>query len=164
MWMQTVNKDDVEKVWLNFTNSEGATISAHYPVAKFLYTAAKSLSVRANEVACTPTVYGYAGAGPGSFVGLSIEDVPDNDTGIAQAYGYHESVLLYTTDGDTTIRPGFPLGLHPTCVSLGMNSAGTAVGQAGPVVALNTIGASLLSITAAGGATAFADDVFLRAL
>ena len=35
MFMQTVNRVDVEKVWVNFTNSDGATVTIHHPVVKF---------------------------------------------------------------------------------------------------------------------------------
>ena len=34
MWMQQVNKDETERVWINVTNSDGQTISAHHPLFK----------------------------------------------------------------------------------------------------------------------------------
>ena len=45
MWMQTVNRSDNERVWVNFTNTDGQTITAYSPVSKMFWTNAKSLSV-----------------------------------------------------------------------------------------------------------------------
>jgi len=161
MWMQTVNKADVEKVWVNFTNADGQTISLHHPVVKFMKMASAS-SVTVNDAASRPVIYGGGACGGGSFIGLADEDVAAGDIGIAQVYGYHESVLVFGTDGDKTVNPGAPLGVRGFGASIGLNSIG-AVSPIGPVVALETIGATMLSVGAAG-ATAYANHVFIRAL
>ena len=95
MWMQTTNRTDVEKVWMNFTNSDGQTITQHWPVVKFLYTNEASVTIATNEAATRPSIFGYAGAGGGALLGLAYEDVVNGEeAGVMQTYGYHESVLI----------------------------------------------------------------------
>jgi hypothetical protein len=155
MIMQTVNRSDAEKVWVNVTNVDGQTITTHYPV--FLFTTAKnSTSVGSNEVGQAANAYV---TGPGSFVGLANEDIANNDVGEVQIYGYHESALLYRIVGSVTVVPGHPIGPGATA-SVGLGSTGAVQGLLGPVVALDTVTATLHSL----GTINYADHVFLRAL
>ena len=166
MWMQTAHRTDIERVWVNFTNSDGQTITAHYPVVKFVKDSNNS-SIGTNEAATRPSIFGYAGIGGGAFIGLAYEDVANNDVGIAQVYGYHESVLIAPLNGAVTIRCGHALTYDLTTV--GCNSVGADV--TGPVVTLDTIGggaasgnSSLLSANIATAGQAYADHVFIRAM
>ena len=155
MILQTVNRSDAEKVWVNVTNVDGQTITTHYPV--FLMTNNKNTSsVGTNEVAQRAN---SCLAGEGSFVGLAFEDIPDNDVGQVQIYGYHESALIYRIVGSVTVVPGHPLGPGANA-SVGLSSTGATQGLLGPVVALDTVAATLHSL----GTINYANHVFLRAL
>jgi hypothetical protein len=155
MQIQTVNRSDAEKVWVNVTNVDGATLTMHYPA--FLFTTNKNAaSIGTNEAA------GRTNAsldGAGSFVGLCNEDIPNNDVGEVQVYGYHESALLYRIVGSVTVIPGHALGPGANG-SVGLGSTGAVQGLFGPVVALDTVTATLHSL----GTINYADHVFLRAL
>ena len=166
MWMQTAHRTDIERVWVNFTNSDGQTITAHYPVVKFVK-ASNNSSIGTNEAATRPSIFGYAGIGGGAFIGLAYEDVANNDVGIAQVYGYHESVLIAPLAGAVTIRCGHALTYDLT--TLGCNSVGADV--TGPVVTLDTIGGgeasgqgALLSANLTAVRAGFASHVFIRAM
>jgi|10_taG_2_1085330.scaffolds.fasta_scaffold00286_17 hypothetical protein len=164
MFMQTVNRSDTERVWVNFTNSDGLTITAHYPVVKIL---GNTASISTNEAATKAATFGYAGLGGGNIIGLAYEDVANNDVGIAQVYGYHESALIAPLAAAVTIRPGY--GMTYDLTTLGLNSVGADFN--GPIVALDTIGGgatsgngSLLSANIATAGQAYADHVFIRAM
>lgn len=156
MIMQTVNRSDAEKVWVNVTNVDGQTVTTHYPV--FLMTNSKNTSsVGTNEAAQAANA---ATAGEGSFIGLANEDIANNDVGEVQVYGYHESALIYRIVGSVTVIPGHPLGPGNAAASVGLSSTGATQGLLGPVVALDTVTATLHSL----GTINYANHVFLRAL
>ena len=116
MWIQSVNKDDVERVWVNATNTSGATVTAHWPVFKFL-----NASCSFNEVTAVGAQYAPTGDNPAAaFVGLAHEDIPNGAVGVCQVYGYHESYLLaHFNEAADTIFPGMPLGpVHSLSVGL----------------------------------------------
>ena len=160
MIIQQLNRDDPERVWVAVTNRQGATITTHYPVHKFLGNVL-SLSIDTNEAAITGRAAALASQ-EGSFIGLADADIPDNDVGLVQIYGYHESTLISKT-GQLTIRPGHPLGPGNAAValSLGLTSTAAAADKYGPVIALDTI--SLPNNNAVAGHE-YAHHVFIRAM
>mgnify|MGYP003110632733 CR=1 FL=1 len=155
MILQTVNRSDAEKVWVNVTNVDGQTITTHYPV--FLMASSKNIaSVGTNEVASRAN---SCLTGEGSFVGLAFEDIPNNDVGQVQIYGYHESALIYRIVGSVEVAPGHPLG-PGAAASVGLGSTGATQGLLGPVVALDTVTATMHSL----GTINYTNHVFLRAM
>ena len=117
MWMQTVNRTDTERVWVNFTNSDGQTITLGYGVHKILGNKNAS-SVNTNEAASRVAIHCKSVANTGgSLIGVAYEDVPNGDVGIAQVYGYTESlkISLRAAGGGrgAQILPGEPLGGAP---------------------------------------------------
>lgn len=158
MWIQSVNKDDVERVWVNATNTSAATITAHWPAFKFVG-GRPAASVAANEVALHDSAYVADGA-YGSFVGLAYEDVPSGSIGVFQVYGYHESIPVMRIVGNVTVIPGQAIG-PGVRASVGFSSVGL-IDNYGPVVALDTIGATLHSLGTVG--QNYANHVFIRAL
>ena len=169
MWMQQANRTEVEKVWVNFTNTDGQTVTAHYPVSKYLYTNASSVTIATNEAASRFAVHSYTGCEVGNFIGVAYEDVADGDIGVAQVYGYHESLLIAPSgvSGAVTIRAG--QAMAPDVTTIGFNSLQAAFG--GHVIALDTIGggaatgnAAMLSAGVQAAGTGYADHVFIRAM
>lgn len=160
MWMQTINRTDVERVWVNVVNSHGATITTHWPVSKFLGVH-NAASISTNEVCIPGALSQVVASAAGGFIGLAYEDIANGDVGVVQVYGYHESAFVEKTDGDTTVRPGHPMG-PCNLTSVGISSVNANVmGFFGPVVALDTVTAVMLSIA---GATQYCNHVFLRCL
>lgn len=167
MWMQTAHRTEHEKVWINFTNSDGQTITAHAPVNK-IFAGSNATSVGNNEAVSKPANSKITGGITGhNLIGLAYEDVAAGDVGIAQVYGYHESVLIAPVAAAVTIRVGEPL--TPDLTTTGFNSVGAVLaGQL--VIALDTIAGgatsgngSMLS-AALAGAGGYADHVFIRAM
>tara|TARA_R110000787_G_scaffold281734_1_gene393205 strand:+ start:351 stop:881 length:531 start_codon:yes stop_codon:yes gene_type:complete len=139
MWMQTVNRSDNERVWVNFTNTDGQTITAYSPVSKMFWTNAKSLSIAANEGnALVANVNAPAGGiSKQNLIGVAYEDVANADVGIAQVYGYCESVMIAPWGGAaTTIRVGEPM--VPDATTVGFVSTGAVLAKYA-VIALDTI-------------------------
>mgnify|MGYP005828676119 FL=1 len=166
MWMQTVNRSDTERVWVNFTNSDGQTVTLGYPVHRILGNANAS-SVNTNEAASRVAIHCKSVANTGgSLIGIAYEDVANNDVGIAQVYGYTESIKTsYRAAGGgrgAQIVPGEPLGISTAAAaaSVGFDSAGGAniTGYWGPVIALDTI------VTATTGAGGIGNHAFLRCM
>ncbi len=155
MIIQQINRDDPDKVWVTIINRQGATLTTHWPVSKF--TAAGNVaSVTTAEVGL-PARAGLVDDAVGNFVGLMDEDLADNNTGLAQVYGYHASVLgvnLNTTAKG--VSPGVGLCPHPLEASVGMTSVGAD--KFGPVVALGTMAGMFT------GGLSYGNHVFIRAL
>jgi len=165
MFMQTVNKSDTERVWVNVTNGDAATITTHWAMHKFGMDA-NIASVSTNEGGLAAVSTGGTAAeqdgGEGGFIGLAYEDIPAGAVGVVQAYGYHESFLVMRIVGSVTVIPGGPVGPGSNAASTGMSSTGAIMGAMGPVVALDTITATLHSLGTT--ATNFANHCFIRAL
>ena len=163
MWMQTINKNDTERVWINVTNSEAMTITAHWPTFLFL-SCANASSTGTNEagIGCGTGVAVEAATGIGSFIGLAYEDIPPNKVEIVQCYGYHESALIMRIVGSVTVIPGNAMGPGSGAASVGLSSTGALQGLLGPVVALDTVTATLHSLGTVGAN--YADHVFLRCM
>jgi hypothetical protein len=167
MWMQTTNKADTERVWVNFTNSDGQTVTLGYPVHKILGNANAS-SVNTNEAASRVAIHCKSVANmSGSLIGVAYEDVANGDVGIAQVYGYTESIKTTKRGSGHSTRsaeiiPGEPLGVSTAAAaaSIGFDSAGGAnlMGVFGPVVALDTI---VVATSEAGG---IGNHAFLRCM
>lgn len=159
MIIQQLNRDDPEKVWVAITNRQGATITTHYPVHKFIGNVNGS-SIATNEGALTGRATALASQ-EGSFIGLADSDIPDNDVGLVQVYGYHESTIVSKT-GQFTVRPGHPLGPGNAAVALSLGLTSTAAADKyGPVIALDTI--SLPNNNGVAGHE-YANHVFIRAM
>jgi len=147
MWMQTLNKSDAERVFINVTNGEAQTITTHYPA--FLYVGDGNLSsVGGNEVGLSGDsgTAISANSGLGSMIGLAYEDIAPGSFGIVQCYGYHESFRVDQMDGCVTIRPGYAMGPGAATASQGLSSVGAMQGVLGPVVALDTVTGVMISI------------------
>jgi hypothetical protein len=164
MWMQTVNRTDTERVWVNFTNSDGQTITLGYGVHKILGNKNAS-SVNTNEAASRVAIHSGVTATGGNLIGVAYEDVPNGDVGIAQVYGYTESLKISLRAAGSgrgaQIIPGEPLGVENAAshaTSVGFDSIATAQSPIGPVIALETIPTAT---SAAGG---YANHVFLRCM
>lgn len=147
MWMQTINKSDTERVWVNFINAEAQTVTCHYPVFLFVSDGNPS-SVGTNEAGLSGDSGKAVGtnAGLASFIGLAYEDVPKYTVGIAQVYGYHESFRVDQMDGCATIRPGYAMGPAKAGTSVGLSSVGALQGVLGPVAALDTVTGVMTSL------------------
>ena len=157
MILQEVNRADAEKVWGSFTNTAGATVTAHYAVFAMTMHGNAS-SVNGNDGGLGADSYEE---GPGSFLGLANSDVAANTTGLYQCYGYHASANIFRVVGSVTVVPGHPLGPGDSA-SLGLNSNGAVQGLLGPVVALDTVTATLISLGTQ--TTNFCDHVLIRTM
>ena len=164
MFMQTVNRTDVEKVWVNFTNSDGATVTIHHPVVKF-HGSGTAASIVTNEAATNPAIFngGEKGNGGGCTIGIAYEDVVNGAIGLCQVYGYHESALIAKIGaGALTIRAGYGMAANDTTV--GFNTF-AADGTANAVYAMVTVSNRIISGAVASGlSTEYQDHVFVRAL
>lgn len=163
MWIQTLNKSDPERVFINVTNGEALTITTHWPAFKFV-SAANTASVSTNEagVGCGTGTAVEAATGVGSFLGLAYEDIPPGAYGVVQCYGYHESFLVMRIVGSVTVIPGNPVGPGSGAASVGLSSTGATQGLLGPVVALDTVTATLHSLGTVGAN--YANHCFIRAM
>jgi hypothetical protein len=152
MWMQTVNKSDTERVWINITNGQAATLTVHYAVHKFT-TQANAASVSTNEGGTAGGGTGVVGAAiaqyEGAMIGLAYEDIASGATGAVQAYGYHESWLVMRIATSVTVVPGSAVGPGDASASIGMSSTGLH-DKFGPVIALDTVTATLHSLGTVG--------------
>ena len=159
MIIQSVNRSDTERVWVAIENTDAATLTTHYPVFKYNM-AANTASVSTNQgglAANAAEVDGYEG----SMIGLMYEDLASGSVGLVQTYGYHESCLIMQIVGSVTVTPGNAIGPGAADASTGLSSSGAVFGIFGPVVNLDTITATQHSL---GGATGYADHVFLRCM
>ena len=163
MWMQTVNRTDTERVWLNITNNSGTTISAHHGVFKY-GSNVNAASVSTNEGGAVNHAVGVVAA-EGSLIGLAYEDIANGEeSGVVQVYGYHESVLVMRILGSVTVIPGTAIGPGNGAVanSVGFSSTGAKAGLMGPIIALDTITATMHSLGTIGAN--YANHVLLRCL
>lgn len=159
--LQTVNRTDNDRLWLNVTNGGAATITSHHAVFKFV-SAQNAASVSTNEAAIASIASGIIDDDVGSFMGLADGDITSAAVGLVQAFGYHESVCVMRIVGSVTVRPGMPIGPGVPSASVGLSSAGYLIGWYGPVVALDTITSTHHSLGTEE--SNFADHVFIRAM
>ena len=162
MQIQQINRTDPEKAWIVGTNSDGQTITQHHPVFKFL-SSRNAASVSTNEYGARHTRVGGLLANDGCLVGLADEDMAAGSTGLIKVYGYHESCLVMRIVGSVTVRPGHAIGpgsMDQATDSAGLSSTGVLMGFLGPVIALDTITATLHSLGTVGAN--YANHVFIR--
>ena len=159
MIIQQINRDDPDKVWVTVINRQGATLTTHWPVSKFGGTG-NSVSVATAEVALPNRAVDTVGV-QGTFVGLMDEDLANDNTGLAQAYGYHASVLCGALNAvSMTLAPGTAMSPLNNA-TVGFTSLGAD--NFGPVVCLNTL-ALEFTLNIAGSAASYGDHVFIRNL
>lgn len=125
-------KQGLETVDVGFTNAAGATITLGYAVC--LTTTAASVD---GKLAVLPQTDNLL-----SFYGIAIRNVPNNAYGLARAYGFLNSVHIYTTGTSGTNAVGIALG--PAAGKLGVNSVGS-IDTFGPVILMETVGAAINS-------------------
>lgn len=136
MQLQTVNRSDAEKIFGAFTNAQGATMTTGYAVC--LATAVASVNGINAVLPATAHLR--------TFAGICVSDVPDNQVGLFQSYGYNGSVFYFAEATSASLTaPDVALGPGPA--SLGVGATGLSFTQ-GPVVLLNSVGAVIRS---AGG-------------
>jgi len=162
MFMQTVNRTDVERVFVVVNNTSGVTLSVHHPVMKYMNTG-NSASVATNEAGPPAKTNGDPAEGMGNLIGLAFEDIPDGqETGLVQVYGYHESVRCAKVE--TSITAGFAVTANSgNAISVGVacitHTNTFDPKGAGPIIALKSV-----TNAQASGGNFYADHVFIRAL
>ena len=168
MQLQTVNRSDAEKVFVNVSNLGGATITANHS-AFGLNGVINSLSMDINGAfafQAGAANQGRVAARPatmwGSFIGLADEDIPNDSVGRVQVYGYKASGHIAHVHASGNVdAPGQVMGPINSSISIGVSSVGGFFDKYGPIVALDTV----LAAAHAGGANgAFGNHVFLRVL
>lgn len=139
MQIQAVNRTDADKVYVNFTNKSGATLTLGYAVA--LTTLAASLD---GNQAISP-----AANSSKSFIGIAASDVANNAVGKAQAYGYVASVYFMAEATSVSLAAGLHGAGPAVANSYGVGPTGFTTAF-GPVLLVASIGAVVRS---AGGYT-----------
>ena len=97
MQIQTINRDTPERVYMSIKNVEGATITTGLPVAYALGAASNDglNAVVANAAADFP-----------GFLGIALNDIPNNEFGRIQVAGFVNSVLISNVGTSITINAG----------------------------------------------------------
>jgi len=164
MQIQEVTGTDPDRIYQSITNTDASTITAHWPVFRWATAATAAASVLANEGGARGNTIGENAGSEGLFLGLAAEDIASGAKGRVQVFGYHESALIMRIVGSVTCIPGAPMGpgSNGAANSMGVTSTGALCGMMGPVVALDTVTATLHSLGTVGAN--FADYVFIRAL
>jgi len=96
MQFQTVNRDTPERMFRHIKNVEGATITTGLPVA---------LVLGASNDGLNAVVANAAGDYPG-FIGIALNDIPNNEFGRIQGGGFVNSVLISNVGTSVTINAG----------------------------------------------------------
>lgn len=161
MQLQTVNRSTADRVWVNFTNGSAATITAHYTLF-WIAASKKTASVNGNDAALAADAVTETAGGQGLFVGLADADTLNGAVGRAQVYGYHESVQIFRIVGSVTVACGDPMGPGDMSASVGVSSVGAIQGVYGPMVAMDTVTATMHSLGTVE--TNFANSIFLRCM
>jgi len=130
--IQRVNRTEAEKVFIIVENASGGTLSGNHPVA-FTTTAASVDGLK---------VLAPASGQVQTFVGHMDADLGDTEYGLAQVWGYRDSVAIFATGTSGTVAVGIALG--PGAGSDGVNSTGL-LDSFGPVIGLEAIGAAICS-------------------
>lgn len=125
-------RQSTETVDVGFTNAQGATITLGMAVC--LTTTAASVDGIRAVLPATDNLL--------TFYGIAIKNVPNNAYGLARAYGFLNSVAIYSTGTSGTNAVGIALG--PAASKTGVNSVGS-VDTFGPVILMETVGAAINS-------------------
>jgi len=131
MNFQRVNRTNAEKAFGSVENRNGATILGNYPVC--LATGAGS--------ADGLQVVSPAAGNLQTFFGIADSDITDADQGIAQTYGYRDSIRIFAHGTSVTTATGVVIGPG---TSAGVSSTGL-VDKFGPVISMEAIGALINS-------------------
>lgn len=99
MQIGTVNRSKPEKVIISVKNVEGATMTVGLPIGYALGVSNDGVSA---------VIANAAGDKPG-FLGVAVEDIPNNEYGRIQIAGYVGSILLSNAGTSITINVGDPL-------------------------------------------------------
>lgn len=133
MIIQAINKNSPPKVHVVATNAAGATITLGYAAA-YTTTAA---SLDGNKVVLP------AASQVATFAGIAVKNIPDNEVGRLQVYGYNQSVFIFATGTSVTNAIGIAVG-PGVAGSNGVNSTGLK-DFLGPVVLAEAVGAAVNS-------------------
>lgn len=98
MQFRQLNRDGAENVFRTVYNQEGATITTGRAVGLVNTSTDGVAAIMPNAAA------EYAG-----FIGVAMEDIPNNDYGLVQISGFVASVLLSNVGTSITINAGDPL-------------------------------------------------------
>lgn len=98
MQLSKLNFDKPENVYRAILNAEGATITTGYPVSLINTSTDGVKGVIANAAADYP-----------GFVGVAVQDIPNNNYGRIQISGFVNSVLLSNAGTSITINANDPL-------------------------------------------------------
>jgi len=156
MQLQTVNRSDAEKVFVNVTNIGGAQIDNNkcaYAFTKALNLASVGSNNHVTGVKADTTAFI-------TFVGLADEDIPHNSVGRVQVYGYKASAQIAGEGGGHaawTVNRG--VGPCPTVASTGLSDVSTVQDATAPVVLLDDVAAATVAL-----AGSYTNHVFLRCL
>lgn len=103
MQVGVVNRDSQDRIYVSVKNVEGATITTGLPVAYALVTSNDGISA---------TIANAAADYPG-FMGVALNDIPNNEYGRIQVAGFVNSILLSNIGSSATINAGDPLVPSP---------------------------------------------------
>jgi|TARA_R110000737_G_C14420133_1_gene457609 hypothetical protein len=157
MQLQTINRSDAEKVFVNVTNIGGATIANSSPA--FTFTQANLLaSVGSNNNVTGVKVNTTAFIG---FIGLADEDIANNSVGRVQVYGYKASAQIAGEGSHALLPAGTGIGPSLAVASVGLFDSGVAQNSTAPVVLLDQVVAATAILD---NNTGYANHVFLRCL
>lgn len=127
MEFQRVNRTDAEKAFGSCENRNGATISGNSPVC-FTTTSGSNAGY---EVVIP------AAANLNTFFGVADADITDANAGVAQTYGYRDSVRIYAHGTSVTTAAGVAMGPG---TSDGVSSTGL-FDNFGPVISMESVDA-----------------------
>lgn len=131
MEFQRVNRTSAEKAFGSCENRNGATILGNYPVC-FTTTTGSNNGLE---------VVSPAAANLNTFFGVANSDIADADAGVAQTYGYRDSIRIFAHGTSVTTAAGVAMGPG---TSAGVSSTGLN-DNFGPVVSMEAVGALINS-------------------
>jgi hypothetical protein len=102
MQLTKLNRENAENVFRTVLNVEGATITTGLPVSLVNTSTDGVKAVIANATADYP-----------GFIGISLQDIANNDYGRIQLSGFVNSILLSNAGTSITINAGDPLVPSP---------------------------------------------------
>lgn len=98
MQFKKLNRTGAENVFRTVLNAEGATITTGLPVSLANTSTDGVMAVIANAAADYP-----------GFIGVAVQDIPNNDYGLIQISGFVNSVLISNVGTSITINALDPL-------------------------------------------------------
>lgn len=98
MQFSKLNREGDERVFRTVLNVQGATITTGRAVS-LVHTSTDGIKAVIADAAADNT----------GFVGIATQDIPNNDYGLIQTYGFVNSVLLSHVGTSITVNAGDPL-------------------------------------------------------